>query len=151
MTTLNHWNRRIGRSVSLFVVTVAALSGCGSGKSELSLAPVEGRVTLKGSPVPGALVQFSPGKGPSSVGYTDESGAFTLMSNEQEGAIPSTHSVKVTLGLPKPPELNTGAAPQEVPVSSKPPTDYVFDATVTVESGMNTISLELSDAKKRQG
>jgi hypothetical protein len=152
MTTIAQ--RSMALSGLLMVLISLSAVGCGGGSNELVLAPVEGRVTLKGSPVSGALVQFSPSKGPSSIGYTDENGAFTLQSNQRPGALPSTHSVKVTIGLPRPPELSPGGTentPQEVPVAAKPPTDYVFNTTVTVESGQNSISLELSEAKKQQG
>ncbi len=128
--------------------------GCQNSGESFVLAPVEGRVVLDSTPVPDALVQFSPAKGPSSQGYTDSSGQFTLMATTGKGAVVGPHSVKVTTGLPRPAEVSSSAAnepPKEVPVGNSPPTDYVFEATMNVDNNNNAIELDLNKAKKRKG
>lgn len=128
--------------------------GCQNSGESFVLAPVEGRVVLDSTPVPDALVQFSPTKGPSSQGYTDSSGQFTLMATTGKGAVVGPNSVKVTTGLPRPAELSSSAAnepPKEVPVGNSPPTDYVFEATMNVDNNNNVIELDLNKAKKRKG
>ncbi len=64
---------RIAVSVCLF-----AFVGCNSGPS---VAPVTGKVTLDGAPLPGAIVTFSPikgGKGSAAVGTVDANGEYKL-------------------------------------------------------------------------
>ncbi|MBI1349266.1 hypothetical protein GC163_23600 [bacterium] len=141
------------RFVCLSLCLLPLWTGCGSAPNEVVLAPVLGHVTLKGSPVSGALVQFSPTTGPSSMGYTDETGAYVLKLNDQSGAVPASHTVKVTLGLPAP-ASDTGAGgeiPQEQSLTAKPPTDYIFATPVTVNTGENTFDLDLDKAQKKQG
>lgn len=143
--------RRFSSALFMMILTNA---GCQDSGESFVLAPVEGRVVLDSNPVPDALVQFSPTKGPSSQGYTDSSGQFTLMANAGKGAVVGPHSVKVTTGLPRPVEANaatTNEPPKEVPLGNSPPTDYVFETTISVENNNNVIELDLSKAKKRRG
>jgi hypothetical protein len=70
------------------VVGLAVQLGC-SGGSTLGTHPVQGLVTLDGTPVAGATVMFQPvnqGQGASATGLTDENGVYRLTSTTMEGA-----------------------------------------------------------------
>jgi hypothetical protein len=71
-----------------------ALSGCGgSGK----LHPVEGTVTMDGSPVEGAAVTLISDDGKKTFGgQSDASGKFVIYSGEKPGAQAGTYKVLVT-------------------------------------------------------
>jgi hypothetical protein len=82
---------RVG--VCLLALVVGA--GCG-GKGRLH--PVEGVVTLNGTPVEGATVMFVPegDKGEHAHGLTDAAGHFTLKTNNQNGVYPGKYKVLVS-------------------------------------------------------
>jgi hypothetical protein len=86
----------------LLVFLLPLAGGCGSSK----IAPVSGRVTLNGKPLPNASVTFAPvgGKanqepGPSSAGKTDADGRYTLslIGQEGNGALIGKHKVRIAL------------------------------------------------------
>jgi hypothetical protein len=80
---------------------MALISGCGSAK----YAPVSGRITLNGNPLPSAFVTFNPipksgsiEAGPTAVGTTDQDGRYTLrVSSNQSGALIGNHRVAITV------------------------------------------------------
>jgi hypothetical protein len=79
----------------------AIVAGC-SGDG-LSLAPVEGIVTLNGKPVADAGVAFAPlnpKQGPPAAGATDQQGHFRLMTNNREGAALGEHRVSISKADP---------------------------------------------------
>jgi hypothetical protein len=51
-------------------------SGCSGGAGTPELAPVEGRVTMDGEPLPNVCVHFIPENGRESVGTTDKDGKY---------------------------------------------------------------------------
>ncbi len=60
-------------------LTLLLIASAGCGKSNQEVAPVHGRVTLDGQPLPYASVVFdTPGK-TSSGGYTDQGGNYELI------------------------------------------------------------------------
>ena len=80
------------------------LAGCGGA---YKTAPVSGRVTLDGRPLPDATVMFVPGGGaadkdplPSSAGATGDDGRYslTLMGGKTKGAVVGKHKVIIVLG-----------------------------------------------------
>jgi hypothetical protein len=76
------------------VAAALALSGCG-GSSKLY--PVEGTVTMDGTPVEGAAVTFIADDGKKTfAGQTDASGKYTIYSGEKPGATAGTYKVLVT-------------------------------------------------------
>jgi len=91
--------QRIQLSVALLATLV--LLGCG-GPQGLPTHYVEGMVTLDGQPLSGALVTFTPATPGedtrSAVGYSDESGKYTLTSEggaPQRGALEGDYVVTI--------------------------------------------------------
>ena len=81
-----------GLLTKAFMVTAI---GCGS--SGPVVAPVQGKVTWNGEPLPNVLVEFQPvEKGSPAVGYTDDAGRYKLrFSRDKWGATPGTHTVRI--------------------------------------------------------
>jgi hypothetical protein len=85
-----------------FALALALAAGCGQG----DVAPVSGRVTLNGQPLPHANISFQPvSPGPSvrpdtagSAGRTDADGHFTLrlIDPDRDGALVGKHVVTIT-------------------------------------------------------
>lgn len=117
------------------------LAGCGGGGPDLGR--VEGTVTLDGSPLEGALVEFQPNEeGVPSYGRTDASGQYELQFGvNQPGAMVGTHTVRITTGGME----STGEGPA-VAVPERVPAQYNIQSNLTreVESGKTTIDFELS-------
>ncbi len=91
----------------LVALVVLGFSGCGGPP----VAPVKGRITLDGNPLPHASVSFQPvstGKnvnpGPGSLGTTDADGNYTLRVAGQnlEGAYVGKHRVEIAAYLKDP-------------------------------------------------
>ncbi len=87
-----HW---LGKSLlaSLFLSGFACWSGCGS--SGPPLAPVRGKITFNGQPLPGATIQFQPeGSGSPSKAITDKNGQYQLLyPGQRVGAMIGKHRV----------------------------------------------------------
>jgi hypothetical protein len=83
------------------VVCCAALAGCAR---DSELAPVTGRVTYRGKPVPLGAVMFVPARGLAAVGSVDAEGRFELHSRGPgDGATLGTHKVAFLPPFPPPP------------------------------------------------
>ena len=83
----------------LVTVIVMVTGGCGKGSN---IAPVSGKLTLDGQPMPGVRIVFSPrsmggennNPGPYSFAVTDENGDYSLITRyKDEGAIIGPHVV----------------------------------------------------------
>ncbi|MGY8770819.1 MAG: carboxypeptidase regulatory-like domain-containing protein [Pirellulales bacterium] len=124
--------------VSLLVLSVA---GCG-GAPTYDTGLVTGTVTLDGSPLPSARIQFQPDGGSPSSGLTDSSGKYKLKyTRSTMGAEPGNHSVSIST-------FNEGDSDAEPPVASSPetvPTKYNSDTELTAEvvKGPNTHNFDL--------
>jgi hypothetical protein len=103
--------------LSTFVILLSA--GCSSSK----IAPVSGRITLDGKPLPGVHVGFQPiakpgemNPGGGSYAITDADGNFTLLlvEGEQPGAVVGKHRVEIT-GRSEPPPANVDYAKRPPP------------------------------------
>ena len=90
-------------SFCALVSAVLLLSGCLQGSIEY--APVKGRITLDGEPVPDAKIMFIPTKQrnekrislPYSFGFTDKDGNYTLKTEKQQkGAVVGSHIVIIS-------------------------------------------------------
>lgn len=87
--------RILGLVLSLFAI------GCGGGAPDEKLPtvfPVEGTVTLDGTPVDGATVTFiHPETERNAIGRTDEKGVFKLTTFKHgDGALPGRNNIVVT-------------------------------------------------------
>ena len=102
------------------VLVVAWLVGCGKGDG-LKRAPLVGILTLQGSPLAGASVEFTPvggTAGPGAIGVADGDGRFQVISSRRghEGIPPGEYTVRVSLfadedGTPLDPEATQADNP----------------------------------------
>src|SRR5262249_54064491 len=92
----------LSRCLPLLGVFVVAFAGCNS--EPYRVAPVTGRVTLDGKPVPQLAVMFQPvatdgntNPGPGSYGVTDADGRYSmkLVGKETPGAVIGKHKVRM--------------------------------------------------------
>jgi hypothetical protein len=122
-------------------------SGCGS--KSYNTAPVSGKVTLDGKPVPGALVSFTPlpvdGKtpGPVSTGRCDDEGRYSLATiNGEIGAVVGNHRVSIFSYSPK-----VAPGPDEVQEIEKFPMRFNTRTRLTsevTETGLEDENFDLS-------
>lgn len=78
------------------VLLAGAVITAGCGPAGLKVSPTSGTVTYKGSPVAGAMVQFTPEKGSPCDGVTDEAGKYTILYRGKPGAPVGPCRVTVT-------------------------------------------------------
>ena len=82
-------------------VLLGCVFGCDKGDLP-NLAPVNGIVTLDGTPLANKEVIFAPENGRPSIGRTDENGKYELKyTAEIDGAIIGQHAVKISTPLPE--------------------------------------------------
>src|SRR5438132_1524182 len=85
-----------------FLALVLFVAGCGG--DGIKFAPVTGKVTMNGKPLPNAYVNFqpirtqdNPNPGRGSYAITDKSGYYSLRSDGgREGAVVATHRVVIS-------------------------------------------------------
>ncbi len=109
--------------------------GCGSGGD---LATVQGTVTVDGTPLANASVEFQPqGDGGSpSYGTTDSEGNFELMFTfSKAGATPGKHTVRVTPGVDEDDE-------DAEEIEEGDPGYYLHETEAEVTDGKNVIPLD---------
>ena len=133
----------------LLVLSVLLLCFCGCPGSSGNVGWVDGVVTLDGDPVAGATVRFYPETGRGSSGKTDTNGYYELRYTRSEmGAIIGKHKVTITTEA-----ATTGSYEQEEKKEARArvasiPKKYrdreKTELVKTVESGSNTIDLELT-------
>lgn len=131
------------------IIRVVVLLGClglipGCGQSGPEVAEVTGVVTLDGQPLPAATIVFTPAGaegGRPGTATSDEQGRYTLMFTEDRaGAQLGEHIVSVrTQGEYYDTEGNEHEREELVPAQYN--SDHTYKKTV--ESGVNTINLEL--------
>ncbi|QDT25331.1 carboxypeptidase-like regulatory domain-containing protein [Gimesia panareensis] len=101
------------------------LAGCGGGTGDApETAQVKGIVTMSGNPVPGATVVFIPESGPSAMGMTDATGAYTLKTGKSTGAVTGQHKVTISVSSGVIPMPGTEEAKQAEKTKSVIPPDY---------------------------
>jgi len=128
-----------GRFVSGWCLSVVLLAGCGSSGPEL--ATVSGVVTMDGAPLKHAFVTFVPEAGRPSFGGTDDNGHYELVyTNDRNGAIAGSHTVRVSTKRASDPENGTKAQPEIVPKKFNTQSQL----KKSVEPGANVIDVELT-------
>jgi hypothetical protein len=114
------------------------LLGCGG-----SMGRVEGTVTLDGTAVKGAYVQFQPEDGSRpSVSFTDDAGRYELLHTaDVKGAVVGKHRVSITTRS----EGEDPATGKNVVVKEKIPAKYNLKSELVKEvtSGSNVIDFQL--------
>jgi hypothetical protein len=107
-TYLSHGDRMLRKSSWKFELVavlicvalglVSLLSGCGGKNSDQKIAPVRGKVTYKGKPVPAGTIKFEPeGPGPSATGEIQRDGTYVLTTHKEgDGAVLGPHKVTIT-------------------------------------------------------
>lgn len=122
------------------------LTSCGRPSGQPELVDVTGTITMEGSPVKGALVQFSPGSGRPSTALTNAEGFYELRYSESEkGALVGRHTVSITLGRPP---VTRGGKTVQPAVPEKIPAKYNSSTTLTadVEPAHRQFDFQLTDA-----
>lgn len=135
--------RCTGTVTALAVISVLSLAAVGCRQSDM--APVSGRVTFEGRPVPKAIVRFLPESRPMAAAGTDDDGRYRLTTRRpMDGAYIGRHKVVVapwmpgtgdTSGVTAEPERpdipkivrDTDSTPLAVEVTAKGPNEFDFD------------------------
>jgi hypothetical protein len=133
------------RGIVVVGLAAAALSLSGCGGAGLKTAPVRGRVTYQGRPVPNGTVAFIPDGGTASTGEIGPDGSYTLTTvRKGDGAIPGRHKVVITALKDTTGQAVEAWGPLPPPII---PTKYMNLATTDlraeVKDGENTIDFDL--------
>lgn len=101
---MSEWRKRLrgaGMTRPLFVGAWLAILTAGCGTARMETAPVEGRVTLDGEPVPAGTVVFLADVGPSAKGMIRRDGTYQLGTyGTADGAVVGSHRVIVVADDP---------------------------------------------------
>ena len=135
--------RCTGIATALAVISVSGLAAVGCRRSDM--APVSGRVTCEGRPVPKAIVRFLPESRPMAAAGTDDDGRYRLTTRRpMDGAYIGRHKVVVTPWMPgagdtsgvtaepERPDIpkivrDTDSTPLAVEVTATGPNEFDFD------------------------
>lgn len=142
---MNSGNRRLVLLLGFPIVCLAALPGCEG--SSMKTAPVTGRITFNGKPVPQGVVLFVPlSPGPTATGEIHTDGTYSLTTfRNGDGAVLGTHKVVVDAKEDFPPG----------PISPRSPTPFAVvpdkylshattDLTADVQHGENSLDFNLT-------
>ena len=126
----------------LMAAWMSTIIGCNSQPNDRpELGVVSGVVTLDGKPLPGMMVTFTPDKGRSSFGMTNENGRYELQYlRDTKGAKIGKHKVSVTT-----PE-GDDSDPEVPRVKETVPEKYneKTELSAVVEPGENTFDFQLT-------
>jgi len=124
-------------SVGLILLQLA-MAGCAESGPEV--APVRGRITLDGQPLPYTSIVFQPANMPPSGGYTDESGNYELIHKRGvKGALIGMNRVTIVQDIQR-----TGG-PQRVPARYNEDSELERE----VKPGDNEINFDLISEDKK--
>lgn len=130
--------QRLLRELSFWGALV--LAGCGSSGPELG--SVSGIVLLDGKPVPSVAVHFQPASGRPAEGITNNEGRFTVnYTFTKQGALVGESEVYIE-------RIPNGYLEKGMLPAPKIPSKYQMPfQTVTINSGKNELTFELSSQK----
>jgi len=143
------------RSSCLFVSLAACalcligLTGCSQSSSAPPLGEVTGKVTLNGTPLKEATVEFQPAQGRPSMGVTNDQGEYRLAyTGDESGAVPGQHTVRITTA-----RSQSGGEGGKPLIEARPelvPETYNDQTTLTadVKAGSNVIDFPLEGKRK---
>ena len=132
---------RTGTVAWASLILVLFLTGCGGDGPERGR--VKGKVTLNGTPLENADIEFQPQEGSPSYGMTDHKGRYKLMyTRDKEGAMIGDHTVRITTST-----TDTDVRGNEVAVPQLVPPKYNArsELTAEVKPGTQTYDFELTD------
>ena len=131
---------------SLCLLSLVLLFGCTRG-GDLPTAPVSGKVTYKGKPVPSGTVMFVPEKGPPATGEIGKDGSYSLGTyGKNDGAVLGKHKIAVTAVADMSDRLPEDRNPLPPPiVPSKYLSQDTSELTFEVKQGKNVADLDLKD------
>lgn len=132
------------QSVFLVGLFLALIGGCG--KPGAPLGTVRGTVTFDGAPLAGARVVFRPSEGRTSVGTTDQGGAYELtFTPSRKGALLGEHSVAITWESPDTKDADQRSPTDRSAATVVVPARYNTQTTLsaTVKPGENLIDFGL--------
>ena len=145
----------------LVLIGVLVCLNFGCSDSKIATSYVEGVITFKGEPVPGATITFAPkdAGGQMALGYSNENGVYKLTTDggkDEGGALPGDYLVTISkVSVSAAPVLSEeeytrqASTPQKVTTESLIPTQYnsttTSGLTATVTAGRNTIPFDLTE------
>lgn len=137
MKTRHHTRLATLCGIALLAVGMLTI-GCSSGGPDLGR--VEGRVTLDGKPLPGAMVMFKPLKGRPSLAETDGDGHYSLDYRiDDSGALLGTHTVTISTFK----QADGLFIKKDVPERVPPKYNRRTSLTAEVKAGLNEINFDL--------
>jgi hypothetical protein len=135
------WVRCLG-----FVFSLMLVVGCGP-KGDMATAPVKGKVTYNGAPLPSGTVMFVPEQGPAATGEIRPDGTYSLGTyGTNDGAVLGNHKVSITAIADMGDMLPEAQSPTPPPlVPQKYLSHESSGLVVEVKSGTNEVDFDLTD------
>lgn len=132
---------------SAVVLAVAAMFVCGCGAASSETAPVRGKVTYKGKPVPNGTITFVPAVGPAATGELQQDGSYELTTyRDGDGAVPGKHKVIVVAMRDMANLLPEQRSPLPAPIVPEKYTSLATsDLEAQVEMKENTVDFDLEE------
>ena len=141
MTVAAHWKYSL-----LFTFMCLITVGCSNTPGDQpDLGTVTGTVTMDEKPLAGVMVVFSPEKGRSSMGTTDDAGNYELIYvGDTKGAKIGSHTISITTVQNDNSEEEGGAG--AAPFKETIPAKYNTKSTLTeeVKAGENVFDFQLT-------
>ena len=129
----------------IVLVVTFILAGCGRNDG-LITAPVVGKVTYRGKPLPNGTVMFVPGEGPAATGEISRDGSYRLSTGSLDGAVLGNHKVSITaladIGGALP-EQRSPTPPSLLP--AKYLSHETSGLTAEVKQGKNEVNFDLAN------
>ena len=140
------------RAAALAAVALSLLAGgCGPGGGT-----VTGTVTLDGEPLHGGVVTFHPvAGGPTATGLVDQQGGYELKVGGDQSIPPGEYFITVEATKSEPYQTQSDPPKPPPPPRRYTPDKYASkdttDLKVTVQAGANTVPLDLTSDKPKDG
>jgi hypothetical protein len=133
-------------AILLPLLVLVLISGCGS--SGLTTAPVRGKITYKGKPVPNGTVTYVPdGDKPAATGEIQPDGTYVLTTYDSgDGAVLGKHSIMIIAQEDMAGRLPEERSPTPGLIVPEKYTNFAGSGlTAEVKQGDNVFDFELKD------